>query len=115
MSTVRFVSCSGCHAEISDDRKTCPHCGADVVPALTALELAATDETQKGVVKQLVEAEREHDRLVGVVNYLKGENQRLQDENTELRRRTGADAPQPQAPTQPITGTSPAPTTGAAA
>jgi len=115
VATVRFVSCTGCHAEISDDRKTCPHCGAEVVPALTALELAATDDTQKGVVKQLVEAERENNRLVGVVNYLKEENQRLQSENTELRKRTGADTPQPETPAQPTTGTQPAPATGAAA
>jgi predicted nucleic acid-binding Zn ribbon protein len=27
----RMVHCLGCHAEISDDRKACPHCSTEVV------------------------------------------------------------------------------------
>jgi hypothetical protein len=27
----RIIHCTGCHAEISDDRKACPHCSTAVV------------------------------------------------------------------------------------
>ena len=31
MATANFVPCTKCHAEISDDREACPHCGAEIV------------------------------------------------------------------------------------
>ena len=96
----------------------CPHCGTPIVKAATVLERAASDDLTKGIIQNLVKAEQENTRLVGVVNYLKEENMRLQSENSELRKRTGAETPSPATATstaQPKTETTAQPATGGTA
>src|SRR6266850_5112920 len=87
----RAVSCPHCHAELMDDRKTCPHCGTELTPAIEVFAQQAQDDAAKGMVQRVVKLEQENKHLNEQIVYLKGETVRLEGENSELRKRTGAE------------------------
>jgi hypothetical protein len=103
-----FVNCKKCGAEVTDERKTCPHCQEEIVPAVqVALEMAK-DDKERSFIKQLVDAERAYNHVVDMCNYLKEENNRLHSENTELRKQI-APPPTVAEKTGPGVATAPVP------
>lgn len=84
-----IVNCSGCGAELSDDRANCPHCGESIVPALEALAQGTTDSAVKELVARIVEHERHHAHDREQIEYLTAECERLRSENKQLREPAG--------------------------
>lgn len=85
----RFVNCPGCHADISDDREACPHCGTPVTKASdAALQNPNVDDVRR-LTDQVVQLERAHDNLVDQVTSLTRENADLRNENKKLHEELG--------------------------
>lgn len=88
-----FVNCQKCGAEMSDDRKSCPHCGTEIVPAQVVAVQNAANDKERGFIQQIIALDQENTRLVNQANYLKDENNRLHSENQELRKQIGGPPP----------------------
>lgn len=53
MAQVNFVTCPQCHAEISEDREACPHCGTPVVSEnANSTKLAVENAALKAKLKE---------------------------------------------------------------
>lgn len=81
-----FVNCTKCGAEVTDERKSCPHCGTEIVPAVAVAMQTAADDKERGLIKQIVALEQELTQTKEQNVYLKGEVNRVHSENEMLRK-----------------------------
>lgn len=88
-----FVNCKGCGAEVTDERKTCPHCNTEIVAAATVALENAADDKERAYISKTVALEQANTHLVEQNKYLQSENVRLHAENEELRKRVTPAAP----------------------
>lgn len=71
------VNCTGCGAELSDDRKLCPHCQTAVVRAVDVAFQNAADDKERGYIQQIV-------KLDQTITLLTEDNKRLVQKCNEL-------------------------------
>lgn len=95
------VNCKGCGAELSDDRKVCPHCQTKIVTAADAALVQAADDKERSYIQQIVRLDQEKNLLAEDNKRLMAENSTLRAANAELLKQT---APAAAAPVVEKTG-----------